>query len=237
MHAVAVAVGSVLIPASAHFRAADGRSFSFLYNQRGHQVLRLVAVDAKTGAARSIVEERSPTFVDYPHKTWLHWLSDTELLWASERDGRIKAAAERPWMDLSRVGIYGGSAGGQTALRALLDFPDFYQVGVADCGCHDNRMDKIWWNELWMGWPVDEACERNSNTVDAHTLQGELMLIVGELDQNVDPASTLQVSAALVKAGKLHELVVIPAAGHGAAETPYGSRKRAAFLRRHLLGE
>ena len=78
-----------------------------------------------------------------------------------------------------------------------------------------------------MGWPVDEAYERNSNTVDAHRLQGELMLIVGELDNNVDPASTLQVSAALVKAGKLHELVVIPAAGHGAAETPYGSRKRA----------
>jgi dipeptidyl aminopeptidase/acylaminoacyl peptidase len=145
------------------------------------------------------------------------------------------AAAERPWMDLSRVGIYGGSAGGQNAVRALLDHPDVYRVAVADCGCHDNRMDKIWWNELWMGWPVDESYAASSNVVDAHRLQGRLMLIVGELDDNVDPASTLQLSAALVRAGKDHELVVIPGAGHGAAETPYGSMKRLSFLKRHLL--
>jgi dipeptidyl aminopeptidase/acylaminoacyl peptidase len=144
------------------------------------------------------------------------------------------AAATRPWMDLSRVGIYGGSAGGQSAMRALLDFPEVYSVAVADCGCHDNRMDKIWWNELWMGWPVDESYQRNSNVVDAAKLQGKLMLIVGELDENVDPASTLQVSAALVRAGKDHELVVVPGAGHGAAETAYGSDKRLEFLKRHL---
>ena len=443
--------------------AGDSGSFSFLYNQRGHQVLRLVMVDAASGAARTVVEEVSQTFVDYAHKTWMHWLSDEELLWMSERDGfnhlyrvdvasgnlrqltsgpwmvrqvesvdedsrqltanvlginpgedpyhthvvridiesgsvtrltagdgthelqwspdrrwyvdsysrvdlppvhelrrasdgslvcelgradasallahgwvmperfvapgrdgrtaiygviyrprgtandptprpvleqiyagphdchvpvafavnhgqqrftdegfvlvRIDgmgtnwrgkafhdvcwknlrdagfpdrvawlqaAAASRPWMDLGRVGIFGGSAGGQNALRGLLDFPEIYRVGVADCGCHDNRMDKIWWNELWMGWPVDEAYTRSSNVVDAHTLRGELMLIVGELDENVDPSSTLQVSAALVKAGKAHELVVIPGAGHGAAETPYGSLKRLRFLKRHL---
>jgi dipeptidyl-peptidase-4 len=132
------------------------------------------------------------------------------------------------------VGIFGGSAGGQNALRGLLSYPEIYKVGVADCGCHDNRMDKIWWNELWMGWPVDEAYETSSNVVDAQMLQGELMLIVGELDENVDPASTLQVSAALVRAGKDHELVVIPGAGHGAAETPYGSMKRLRFLTEHL---
>ena len=63
------------------------------------------------------------------------------------------------------------------------------------------------------------------------------MLIVGELDRNVDPASTLQVSAALVRTGKDHELVVIPGVGHGAAESPYGSMKRLAFLQRHLLGK
>jgi dipeptidyl aminopeptidase/acylaminoacyl peptidase len=138
-------------------------------------------------------------------------------------------------MDLSRVGIYGGSAGGQNAMRALLDFPQIYTVGVADCGCHDNRMDKIWWNELWMGWPVDESYERSSNVVDAAKLTGKLMLVVGELDDNVDPASTMQVSAALVRAGKAHELVVVPGAGHGAAETPYGSAKRRAFLKQHLM--
>jgi dipeptidyl-peptidase-4 len=444
---------------------ADGRGFTFLHNRRGHQTVRLLAVDVPSGTVRTVVEETSPTFVDYAHKTWLHWLSDDELLWMSERDGwnhlwlvdvptgtvrrqvtegrwmvrRVErvdeqgrtitlvalgldpaedpyhehvirvpidggptvrlthgdgthrltwspdrrwyvdthsrvdlppvhalrraddgglvcdlgradasalvatgwtwperfvaegrdgrtgihgvifrprgtaddgaprpvvediyagphgfhvpkafaaahrarrladegfvvvmvdgmgtnwrgkafhdvcwknlhdaglpdriawlraAAAERPWMDLSRVGIVGGSAGGQNALRALLDHPDVYHVAVADCGCHDNRMDKIWWNELWMGWPVDEAYERASNVVAAGRLEGRLMLIVGALDRNVDPASTLQVSAALVRAGRDHELVVLPDAGHGAAETPYGSQKRLAFLKRHLL--
>jgi dipeptidyl aminopeptidase/acylaminoacyl peptidase len=149
-------------------------------------------------------------------------------LWITE------AAKTRPWMDLSRVGIYGGSAGGQNAMRALLDHHDFYKVAVADCGCHDNRMDKIWWNEQWMGWPVDESYVKSSNKEDAHKLQGHLLLIVGELDTNVDPASTMQVVAALQKAGKSFEFMPIAGTGHGAAETPYGSRLRADFLMRHL---
>ncbi|MFM1801158.1 MAG: hypothetical protein RJA81_510, partial [Planctomycetota bacterium] len=147
----------------------------------------------------------------------------------------IKAAAKtRPWMDLSRVGIYGGSAGGQNAMRALIDHHDLYKVAVADCGCHDNRMDKIWWNELWLGWPIGPQYERNSNTVDAHRMQGNLLLIVGELDRNVDPASTMQVVNALIQSNKDFEFLIIPGAGHGAAETPYGSRKRMDFFIRHL---
>ncbi len=147
-----------------------------------------------------------------------------------------KAAETRPWMDLNRVGIYGGSAGGQNAMRALIDHHDLYKVAVADCGCHDNRMDKIWWNELWLGWPVGPQYEASSNTVHAHKMQGKLMLVVGELDRNVDPASTMQVANALVKADKDFELLVVPGAGHGSAETPYGSRRRADFLVRHLYG-
>jgi len=147
------------------------------------------------------------------------------------------AATTRTWMDLTRVGIYGGSAGGQNALRGLLMHPDFYKVGVADCGCHDNRMDKIWWNELWMGWPVGPHYAEQSNVTQAHRLQGKLMLVVGEQDNNVDPSSTLQVANALVKADKDFELVLIPGTGHGAAETPYGSRRRADFFVRHLLGQ
>lgn len=146
------------------------------------------------------------------------------------------AAAKYPELDLSRVGIYGGSAGGQNAMAALLFHGDFYRVAVADCGCHDNRMDKVWWNELWMGWPVGPEYAVNSNVVNAHRLQGQLLLVVGELDTNVDPASTMQVVNALVKADKDFELLVLPGAGHGAAETPYGSRRRADFLVRHLLG-
>jgi len=134
------------------------------------------------------------------------------------------------------VGVYGGSAGGQNALAALLWHGDFYRVAVADCGCHDNRMDKIWWNEQWLGWPVGKEYEENSNVVHAHRLQGRLMLIVGELDENVDPASTMQVVHALEQADKDFDLIIVTGTGHGAAETPYGSRRRAGFLKRHLLG-
>ncbi len=149
----------------------------------------------------------------------------------------IKAAAQKyPSMDLDRVGIYGGSAGGQSSTRALLAFGDFYKVAVSDCGCHDNRMDKIWWNEQWMGWPIGPHYEEQSNVTQAHRLQGKLLLIVGEMDQNVDPASTMQVANALIKADKDFDMLVIPGTGHGSAETPYGSRRRADFFVRHLLG-
>lgn len=149
----------------------------------------------------------------------------------------IQAAAKKySYMDLNRVGLYGGSAGGQSTLRGLLAHGDFYKVGVADCGCHDNRMDKIWWNELWMGYPIDKHYEEQSNVTQAHRLTGKLMLVVGELDDNVDPASTMQVVNALVKADKDFEFLILPGVGHGAAETPYGHRRRKDFLVRHLLG-
>ena len=147
----------------------------------------------------------------------------------------IKAAAKTfPQMDISRVGIYGGSAGGQSAMAALLWHNDFYQVAVADCGCHDNRMDKIWWNEQWMGWPVDDAYIENSNKENAHLLQGHLMLTLGELDRNVDPASTRQVVRELIRHNKEFEFVLIAGGGHAAGETAWAARKRLAFLKRYL---
>jgi dipeptidyl aminopeptidase/acylaminoacyl peptidase len=146
------------------------------------------------------------------------------------------AAAKYPQMDLSRVGIYGGSAGGQSALRALLAHPEFYKAAAADCGCHDNRMDKIWWNELWMGWPLGPHYAEQSNVTNAHKLQGKLLLTVGELDRNVDPASTMQVVNALIKADKDFELLVIPGGGHGSGESPYAARRRQDFFVRHLWG-
>lgn len=146
------------------------------------------------------------------------------------------AAAKYPFMDLTRVGIYGGSAGGQSSTRALLAHGDFYKVAVSDCGCHDNRMDKIWWNEQWMGWPVGQHYAEQSNVTQAHKLQGKLMLVVGELDRNVDPASTMQVANALQKADKDFDLLIITGAGHGSAETAYGRRRRQDYFARHLLG-
>jgi dipeptidyl-peptidase-4 len=155
-----------------------------------------------------------------------------------DRIAWIKALhREIPQLDLDRVGVYGGSAGGQNAMAALLWHGDFYKAAVADCGCHDNRMDKLWWNEQWMGIPgSDDHYTANSNVENADRLQGDLMLVVGELDRNVDPASTFQVANRLVQSGKNFEFLVVPGAGHGACETPWASRRRTAFFVRVLGG-
>jgi dipeptidyl aminopeptidase/acylaminoacyl peptidase len=150
-------------------------------------------------------------------------------------------AAKNPWYDITRVGIYGGSAGGQNAMGALLFHPEFYKVAVSYAGCHDNRMDKIWWNEQWMGWPIGPQYSASSNVDHAHLLQGKLLLMVGELDTNVDPASTLQVVNALVKANKNFDLLIYPGedhnAGRGGQYAEYGERKRFDFFVRHLLNQ
>ena len=125
-------------------------------------------------------------------------------------------AAKYPWYDVSRVGIYGGSAGGQNSLGALLFHPEFYKVAVSFAGCHDNRMDKVWWNEQWMGYPIGPEYAAASNVVNAPKLQGKLLLVVGELDTNVDPSSTMQVVNALIRANKPFDLLVMPGEDHPA---------------------
>jgi dipeptidyl aminopeptidase/acylaminoacyl peptidase len=150
-------------------------------------------------------------------------------------------AAQNSWYDITRVGIYGGSAGGQNSLGALLFHPDFYKVAVSYAGCHDNRMDKIWWNEQWMGWPIGPQYAESSNVDNASRLQGKVLLIVGELDTNVDPSSTLQVVSALLKANKNFDFLMIPGAEHNAGRGgefgDYGERKRFDFFVRHLMGQ
>jgi dipeptidyl aminopeptidase/acylaminoacyl peptidase len=150
-------------------------------------------------------------------------------------------AAKNAWYDISRVGIYGGSAGGQNSMGALLFHPEFYKVAVSYAGCHDNRMDKIWWNEQWMGWPIGPQYSASSNVDHAHLLQGKLLLMVGELDTNVDPASTMQVVNALVKANKNFDFLVYPGedhnAGRGGQYADYGERKRFDFFVRHLMNQ
>ena len=147
-----------------------------------------------------------------------------------------EAAKDRPWMDLGRVGLYGGSAGGQSTLAGLLWHGDFYQAGAADCGCHDNRMDKIWWNEQWMDWPIDESYAANSNAEHVSQLKSDLFLTVGEVDTNVDPSSTLQVVDALIRADKDFEFYLVPNGGHGIGESRYLRRKRVEFFLRSLGG-
>ena len=167
------------------------------------------------------------------HDVCWHNLKDAgfedRILW-------MKAAAEKyPYMDTSRVGIYGGSAGGQNAAAGVLFHPEFYKAAVAGCGCHDNRMDKASWNEQWMGYPVGPQYAECSNIDNAAKLQGKLMLILGELDDNVPIESTLRLADALIKAGKDFDLVFVPGAGHGMGGE-YGSRRMRDFFVRHLLG-
>ncbi len=75
-------------------------------------------------------------------------------------------------------------------------------MSVTNSGCHDNRMDKMWWNEQWMGWPIGPQYAASSNVDNAYKLQGKVLIVIGEMDTNVDPASSLQVVNALVKAHK-----------------------------------
>jgi len=151
-------------------------------------------------------------------------------------------AARDPSYDIGRgVGIYGASAGGQNALDALLFHPEFYTVAVAYNGCYDNRMDKISWNEQWMGWPVDDSYARASGVDNAYRLKGNLLMIVGEQDENVDPASAYQVADALIRAGKDFDFLVVPGTGHGVGRSQepiaYVERRKFDFFVRHLLGQ
>jgi dipeptidyl aminopeptidase/acylaminoacyl peptidase len=152
----------------------------------------------------------------------------------------IQAAQKHvcPQMDLTRVGIYGTSAGGQSALRAVLAFGDFYKVASANSGCHDNRVDKIWWNEQWMSWPVGPWYAQQSNVTNAHRLHGKLQLIAGGMDHNVDPCCTMQVINALEKANKDFEFLFVPPGHHGAAgyHWQYTWRQVRDFMVRHLWG-
>ncbi|GGA99649.1 S9 family peptidase [Puia dinghuensis] len=172
---------------------------------------------------------RSKTFHDVCWKNIADAGFPDRILW-------IKAlAAKYPYVDTTRVGLYGTSAGGQNALGGLLFHGDFYKAAVASCGCHDNRIDKQWWNEQWMGYPVDKHYDEQSNITNAWKLHGALLLMVGEADNNVPPESTYRVADALIKAGKMFEFLPLPGSDHTDGG-PYGRTRRRDFFVHHLLG-
>lgn len=145
----------------------------------------------------------------------------------------MQAAARRyRQMDLSRVGIYGSSAGGANAVAALIWHSDFYKVAVADCGNHDLSRDNLYWGEQWMGWPAGPAYRENSNLPHASELRGSLLVLVGDRDDRVDPACSIDLAAAL--RGKDCKLVVVPGGGHCVLNTPVGQRELRNWLRSRL---
>jgi len=170
---------------------------------------------------------RSKSFHDVCWKNIKDSGFEDRILW-------IKAAAAKyNYLDINRVGIYGYSAGGQSALSALLHYNNFYKVAVSLCGCHDNRMDKIWWNEQWMGYPVDDSYSKSSNVDNAYKFKGKLLIVNGELDDNVDPAFSLQVVNALVKANKDFEQLYLPGYTHNLGDN-YVTRKIFEFFQNNL---
>lgn len=203
------------------------KSFSAIHGEM-HQLAELGFIVVQIDGMGT--SNRSKVFHDVCWKNLKDAGFPDRILW-------IRSAAEKyPYMDIEKVGIYGGSAGGQNAAAAVLFHPEFYKVAVASCGCHDNRMDKIWWNEQWMGWPVGKEYSWSSNVDNAWRLKGKLMLINGELDDNVDPSSTAQFVNALIKANKEFEYIFVPGARHISNGGSYGARKRRDFFVKNLLG-
>ncbi|MCD6193479.1 MAG: DPP IV N-terminal domain-containing protein [Candidatus Aminicenantes bacterium] len=142
------------------------------------------------------------------------------------------------YLDLERVGLYGHSAGGYDTVRAMLNWPDFYKVGVASSGNHDHRLAKAWWPEQYMGYPVGPYYEEQSNITSAGRLKGKLLLVHGEMDENVNPVATLRLVDALIKQNKDFDLLILPNTHHGYRDVygDYFTRKRWDYFVRHLHG-
>jgi dipeptidyl-peptidase 4 len=147
-------------------------------------------------------------------------------------------AARYPYMDATRVGIYGTSAGGYGAAHAMLAFPEFYKVGVSISGDHDARLDKAWWNELYQGYPVRDDYAAQSNVTMASRLQGHLLLEHGDIDENVHPVETMRFVDALMKANKNFDMLFVPNMYHGESgeHDLYLVRRRWDYFVQNLLG-
>jgi dipeptidyl aminopeptidase/acylaminoacyl peptidase len=147
-------------------------------------------------------------------------------------------AKKYAWIDIDRVGIFGHSAGGFDAGHAVLEFPDFYKVAVASSADHDFRMEKDWWPEMYMGWPVDSSYHAVSNITMAGKLKGKLLITHGGIDENVNPSATFKLAEALIKADKEFDMLILPSQHHGytGIYNDYFTKKLWNYFVEHLLG-
>ena len=151
--------------------------------------------------------------------------------------GIQQLAKQYPYIDLERVGIWGHSGGGFATATAMFRFPDFFKVGIAESGNHDNRNYEDDWGERYNGLTSASDYEAQANQNYAKNLKGKLMLAHGMMDDNVPPSNTLLVVEALQKANKDYDLVLFPNSGHGfGSYTPYMARRRWDYFVKHLLG-
>ncbi len=145
-------------------------------------------------------------------------------------------AQRYPFIDLDRVGIYGESGGGYASTRAMLTYPDFYKAAVSGCGNHDQRLYISGWGERYHG-PYDAELYRNQDNASlAAHLQGKLLLVTGELDDNVHPANTIRMVDSFIKANKDVDLLIMPNRAHSFSMDPYFIRRRWDYFVTHLLG-
>jgi dipeptidyl-peptidase-4 len=146
-------------------------------------------------------------------------------------------AAKYPWMDIHKVGIYGTSAGGYGSAHAFLQFPDFYKVCVSTSGDHDPRLDKAWWNELYQGYPVGKDYKEQANATIADRMKGHLLLIHGDIDDNVNPSETMRLVNALMTDNKNFDMLFVPNMYHGDSgpHAHYVTRRRWDYFVRYLL--
>ena len=150
----------------------------------------------------------------------------------------VRQLAQRfPWIDADRVGIWGASGGGYATARALLQYPDFYRVGVSLCGNHDQARYHAHWGERWIGPYSEERYREQATWRLAENLKGHLLLIHGDLDDNVHPGATMALVKALMDADKDFDFLLYPNSQHGVGQFPYVVRRRWDYFVRHLAGQ
>jgi dipeptidyl-peptidase 4 len=140
-------------------------------------------------------------------------------------------------MDTTLIGIYGHSAGGYDAGRALLQYPGFYKVSVASAADHDHRMEKAWWPEMYMGYPGGDFYHEQSNITNAHKLQGHSLIAHGAIDENVNPSATYKLAEYLIRVGMDFDMLILPGTNHsfGRSDEDYFTKVRWNSFIRHLL--
>jgi len=152
--------------------------------------------------------------------------------------GGIRQLAQRySYIDTNRVGIWGHSGGGFATAGAMFRYPDFFKVGIAESGNHDNRNYEDDWGERYNGLVANSDYDAQANENYAKNLKGKLLLAHGLMDNNVPPSNTLLVVDALVKANKDFDLVVFPNSPHGYGQfAPYMMRRRWDYFVKNLAG-
>jgi dipeptidyl-peptidase-4 len=150
----------------------------------------------------------------------------------------IKQLAQKyPYLDLNKVGIWGHSGGGFATAAAMFRYPDFYKVGIAESGNHDNRNYEDDWGERYIGLLSGDNYDKQANQNYAKNLKGKLLLAHGGMDDNVPPYNTYLVADALIKANKDFDLIIFPNARHGyGADSYYMMRRRWDYFVKNLMG-